>query len=559
LMAQRVADALVEEFHRFSATSAQQQSRRRRVFVQEQLGETENLLQRAQVALSDFRRREGVYSSRELFAAQQAGMLQLDVRREELAADRRMLASLLERVESAEVGGDELDAVLASPVLASSPVVTQLFGQLMEQQMRLDSLRATGAAAINPDVRRYEGLVAATREKLAGAAASHLATLDARIAALDGLKARQRTEIRTLPDLESEEARLAQQVQSLAAAAEQLRAELQRARIAEAVEGGQVQIVDRAALPLEPLGSGRTRKLVFGLILGLMVGGGVAMLRENLNTSIRQKSEMEDSLHLTGLAVIPRVAHGGVGARFRGLLLPGRRTNGRALPTGREMVVAGAEQSAAAEAYRTLRTNLHFSSFEGAIRTIAITSASPDEGKTTTALNLGAAFAQQGRSVALVDADLRKGRLHRVFDLERGPGLVGLLMGEASLDEVVRESGVPGLSVITTDGLPPNPAELLGSRMEGVLAQLRERFDIVVLDTSPVLAASDVSVLGSLVDGVILVVRAGETERGAARAAMEQLRHVEARMLGAVLNDPDAKVPRYGGGYYHYEYYGEKA
>lgn len=560
--AQRVADALVEEFQRHSQATAQQQSRRRRIFVEEQLRETEGLLEDAQLALSGFRRREGMYSSKEMFAAQQAGMLQLDVRREELAADRRMLASLLDALEAdGTAAGGQLDAVLSSPVLASSPVVGSLFTQLMEQQSRLDSLRAAGAATTHPDVRRYGELVYETRDKLAGAARSHLATLDARVAALDGLKERQEADIRMLPGLESEEARLAQQAETLVGAADLLRTELQKARIAEAVEGGQVQIVDRAALPLEPVGAGRTRKLLLGLLLGLMTGAGVAALRENLDTTIRQKTDIERVLGLSPLGVVPRV-HGGSNGEHRMFpRLPGQTHKSNGAPdgrgAGRELVTVHDNRSSGAEAYRTLRTNLLFSQLGEELKTVVVTSAGEAEGKTTVASNLATTFAQQGVRVLVVDADLRKARLHRVFDLEQRPGLTEWVMDEVKVDAAIRETEVERLFVLPSGALPPNPSEILGSKkMRGLMETLREGFELVIFDTPPLMAAGDAAVLGARADGVVLVVRAGETEQGAAREAVRQLETVRARILGVVLNDPDSTAEQYGE-YYHYAYYGD--
>ncbi len=561
VVAQRVADAIAEEFQRYSQESAQQQSRRRRVFIDEQLRETEDLLEDAQLALSSFRRREGMYSSREMFAAQQAGMLQLDVRREELAADRRMLASLLQALadEDASPRGGGLNALLSSPVLASSPIVGSLFAQLVEQQARLDSLRASGAAATNPDVRRYEGMVVDTRDRLAGAATSHLATLDARLSALDGLKDRQEADIRALPELESEEAVLAQQVQTLTGAADLLRTELQKARIAEAVEAGQVQIVDRAALPLEPVGSGRLRKLVFGLLLGLVTGGGIAVARENLNVTIRQKDDLERILGLTALGTVPRLRTG-TGRLSLARLTGGAPGNGHA-PAGavsEELVAIHDNRSASAEAYRTLRTNLLFSELGEELRTVVVTSAGEGEGKTTIASNLATTFAQQGVRVLLVDADLRKSRLHKVFGLERHPGLSDWLRDAAGPKDAIRETGVDKLFVLPSGSIAPHPSELLGgNRMRRLLETLREGFELVIIDTPPLLAAGDAAVLGRRADGVVLVVRAGATEQRAAREAVRQLEMVRARIIGSVLNDPDATAHSYGD-YYHYDYYGEE-
>nr|MBA3403928.1 CpsD/CapB family tyrosine-protein kinase [Gemmatimonadaceae bacterium] len=190
------------------------------------------------------------------------------------------------------------------------------------------------------------------------------------------------------------------------------------------------------------------------------------------------------------------------------------------------------------------------------LRTVVITSASPGEGKTTTAANLAVSFAQQGMRVLLVDCDLRRARLHKLFDLPREPGLTELILGNGDVEQLSRTTDVTGLYVMPAGQLPPNPAELLGSdATRRVLAGLAEAYDMIIIDTPPLLAASDAAILATIADGVIVVLRAGATESAAAQQAMQQLNAVGARIVGAVLNDPDAQVPRYGA-YYRYDYAG---
>jgi capsular exopolysaccharide synthesis family protein len=200
-------------------------------------------------------------------------------------------------------------------------------------------------------------------------------------------------------------------------------------------------------------------------------------------------------------------------------------------------------------------TNLLFS-VTPELKTVVITSAFPGEGKTTTACNLAITFAQQGRRVLLVDADLRRPYLHHMFAIESEPGLADILAGRFKLNEVLRQSGTERLSLLTAGKLPPNPLEFLGSkRMKSLLKFLAARFDTVIIDTPPVLAAADASLLGVDADGVIMVVRAGQTDRDPAQQAVRQLFSVGARVVGAVLNDPDEKVPKYGRYHDYYYYY----
>jgi len=208
-----------------------------------------------------------------------------------------------------------------------------------------------------------------------------------------------------------------------------------------------------------------------------------------------------------------------------------------------------------AEAYRAFRTNVTFvNAEERALKLLCVTSPGPGEGKSTTAANLAITLAQQGTHVLLVDADLRRPVVHRAFNLVQEPGLTDILVGAATLREAARPNVVTNLDVLPAGALPPNPSELLGSAaMHRLLEQLRAEYDMVIFDSPPALAVTDSTVLGASTDGMIIVVRAGETEEAAAQQALEQFRRVHARVAGAVLNGVEAKGDRY----YYYERGGE--
>jgi tyrosine-protein kinase Etk/Wzc len=492
-------------------------------------------------------------------AAQQQVNLDLRMRREELVAKRQVYQGL---VSQARRGG--VEALGASPEVAENPVMAADFQRLSQYKAARDSL-TTGPwrrAATHPDVERLEKLISQTQGRIGSAAQTQSAVLNGQIAAIGGVEARGSAEIQALPRAEEEEVVLVQRAEGISKMYEQLREEHQKARIAEEVEAGQVEVVDLSSAASQ-VPSGRPIKLLLSIVLGLMVGGSGALLLEFMNTSIRRREEIENVLQIPGLAVIPQIAASGGNGASR-LRLPGARGNGKALTRsvggGSEGLVAASQMhSSGAEAYRTLRTNLIFSQAVQTLKTIVVTSASPGEGKTTTAANLAVTFAQQGMQVLLVDCDLRRARLHKMFGIPREPGLTEVMLDQGDAAEVAHKTAVDGLSVLSSGTLPPNPSELLGgARMERVLEELRERFDVIILDSPPLLAASDAAVLGTKTDGVLLVVRAGQTERGAAQQAVQQLANVGARVVGAVLNDPDAKVPQYGG-YYNYEYYGDES
>jgi capsular exopolysaccharide synthesis family protein len=385
---------------------------------------------------------------------------------------------------------------------------------------------------------------------------SQIQSIQARVDALDRLRATGASKISEAPAAEAREQDLVSQVQTIQQMSRQLQDELQRAKMSEAVEGGQVEIVQLATSPGYQLPTGKQRKLFMGGLVGFIIGCVAAILLDGLNASVRKRSDIERLLGIPSLAVIPCLPNA---TRARGPVLRAlpRLASGNGPPRHRhdqDLVTVTDARSPASEAFRTLRTNLMFSQSVSAMRTLVVTSASPHEGKTTTASNLSVSFAQQGLRVLLVDCDLRRSRLHKVFGLPREPGISDFILGYETEDVVTHPTAIAGLYVIPSGKLPPNPAELLGSdAARRVFSTLIEGYDLVVMDTPPLLAASDAAILATIANGVVLVLRAGATEAAAAQQSVQQLQAVGARIVGAVLNDPDTQVPRYGA-YYKYDY-----
>jgi succinoglycan biosynthesis transport protein ExoP len=584
-LAQQIVNHTVQTFQTLNIQAAKEKSRRRRVFLEEQLAQTDSTLGRAQAELAGFRSRQQIASSENKLAAEQNALLALEARRAELETDRNTYASLLKQLRS---GGDEarseaLRALAGSPALGDNPQVTGLYQQLNNYQYRLDSM-TTGqwaAAPTNPDVIALRKLIGTTQDHLTRGVSAHLGSLNSRINALGDLRRRSGQSIQVLPAMVEEEMRLTSRVEALGSVGEQLRQEYQRARIAEAVEAGDVDVVDLADVPYAPLWTSASVKFGIGLFLGLLLGGGLAFLLDALNSSIRRPEDIEAALHIPGLAVIPRLSSGPIVSNRRlGGLVKGAKTPELSGSAAAAIGTVAQPFSIGTEAFRMLRTSLSWTDGADQLKTIVVTSAAPGEGKTLTAANLSTSFAHDGLQVLLVDCDVRRPKLHGLFRVPRSPGLLDLLAppnggsnstvrsltfgagkteGEDPLDHVLRPTPIRGLTLLTCGALPTNASNLLsGVRMRVLLEELKQRFDLVVLDTPPVLATADAGILGSLADGVLLVVRAGQTDRSAAQRAHQQLANMGSRVIGAVLNDPKGEVSQYGDYYYPYEYAAEK-
>jgi polysaccharide biosynthesis transport protein len=304
--------------------------------------------------------------------------------------------------------------------------------------------------------------------------------------------------------------------------------------VAAGIGPNNISIVDPARAPAWPFKPNPRRNVLLALVLGVLGGIGLAFLREYLDDTFKDPDDLERRLHLPVLGLIPRIS------QKRGDL--------------RSIALVGHEnpRSVFAESYRSLRTALEFSTSSGVPRVLTVTSATSGEGKSTTALSLAIQFAQTGRQVLLIDADLREPSLHHALNLDNHFGLTNLLAGDQERTvNIAHPTHIPNLFVIPAGPLPPNPAELLsGAKMLGLLVLAAEKFDQVLLDSPPIMGLADALILGNLCDGALLTVAMGGATRGQVQVACKRLRGARLHLVGTVLNK--FKV-RSGGtyGYYH--------
>lgn len=230
-----------------------------------------------------------------------------------------------------------------------------------------------------------------------------------------------------------------------------------------------------------------------------------------------------------------------------------KQKNDKLLTQKRRLIAHTNPKMPVAEQYRTIRTNIQFSSVDKDIRTLLLTSSGPGEGKSTTAANLAIVYAQQSKKVLLIDADLRKPTAHYSFKLENYAGLTNLLTKQATLESVVKETEIPNLSVLTSGPIPPNPSELLASSyLDELIELMKEKFDLIIFDTPPTLAVTDAQILSNKVDGSILVTSSNKTDKEAAKKAKGLLLNANANILGVILNN--RKIDESS---HYYYYYGE--
>lgn len=311
--------------------------------------------------------------------------------------------------------------------------------------------------------------------------------------------------------------------------------------LTEEMKTGNIRIIDKAEVPQSPVKPKKKRNILLAVIVGLTLGIGTAFFLEYLDNTIKLPEDVKEHLEIPYLGPVPAIT-----------------SNDMPAHVARELVTVHSPKSAASESYRSIRTGILFSSADEAPRTILITSASPSEGKTITVVNLGVAMANAGSRVLILDCDMRRPRIHKIFGLDRKIGVSSILVGTGNDKDAIVPSSVENLDILPVGPIPPNPSEIIGSKkMDLLLNALKKQYDRVLIDSPPISAVTDAVILAQMADSLLLVVRAGETPRQIIQHALAQVRNVNANILGAILNAVSVGRDSYYYYQYYYYYYGD--
>jgi exopolysaccharide transport family protein len=405
-------------------------------------------------------------------------------------------------------------------------------------------------AQLNTQIKEIEAQILAETRKIAGKIrGQYMAALQRETMLHDALE-KQKQEANKLNESAIQYSILKRDLESYRTLYEGLMEKMKEAGVSAGLKSNNFRIVDVARVPTSPIEPNIPRNLAFAFMLGLTSGVGLAFLLEGLDNTVRTTEQAQMISGLPPLGMIP------MGSRTT---REGANPKRLVIATSKEaveLVTQVRPQSQMAESYRALRTSLLLSNLGAPPKVIMITSALPQEGKTTTSINCAVVLAQKGIRVLLIDADLRRPSIHKTLGMGPRSGLSNVLTGSATLQQTITQSPIlPNLSVLPAGTPPPNPAELLASpNMRDVLEELRGQYDHIVVDTPPTLSVTDAVVLSPRADAIVLVIRSGHTTKQALRRSRDILMQVNAKVSGVLLNAVDLSSPDY---YYYYEYQGK--
>ena len=528
------------------------------VWLSGQLDHFKQELEQTENSLHDFKRQNDLPSST---LEDLSKMIRLEMQEYDSALSRtRLRRSELNarHAELAKITSENPDQVPASELLANA-FLGGLRIQYQAATRERAELIAEGKGENHPAVRKADEKLSLAKthllaeiKNIQGAVARDLAIIERQEGGEAGLyeNARKKAVELNLKELEFHRLdRMRAQNEKLYAV---LLEQMKEADLRRMMNTNNIRLVDNAKEPEVPIAPRVATNVGIALLIGLVLGLGLAILREQLDNTLKTPEDVEHRLGVTFLGLLPDIAEEDLPAPANG----SKRRRRRATPSefAPELLVHERPTSGIAEAARSLRTNLMFMNPDHPYRRLLVTSAAPAEGKTTVAVSIAVSLAQGGQRVCIIDCDLRRPRLHRIFDRVGDIGIMNAIMGEATVEEVAKPTVVPNLSCIPCGPIPPNSADVVSSeKFRRLLDEISTKFDRVVLDSPPIVAVTDSAIVSTLVDGVVFVVRAFKTSVNLCRSGLRTLQDVDAPIAGAVLNAVNLNRHEYN--YYHYYYY----
>ncbi len=561
----KMADALADEYVAFTLYGLQEEAKALRRFLEEQLKKVEKELKSAEDSLRAFKERSGIFlldeSAKTLIERLSALQSELAKAETEKQEAEHRLASLRAQLGEKKATFGEYKQTASSPEVSSNPLVRSLKEKLTSLEIQ-KAMLLEKYTELHPEVVAVNREIAKTKEELNKAVANALKSgpsaadpifqnliagiiesetkiqaAEGRINALKQLIKKYEEQMKLLPQKEVELAELTRRVEANRAVYSMLLNKLEETKIAEAQKSTDAKVIEYATTPLSPVRPNKKLNVILGAILGLVLGLGGAFILEYVDVNVKTPEEVEELLGVQVLGSIPYIKSG-------------EETEPRV-----KLVTNLDPKSVTAEAYRSLKVNLRFASTGEPIRTFMVSSAKPEEGKTLTAVNLAITSVLAGERVILVDADMRNPSVHRFLELPKCPGFTNVLKGEETIDEAIKHpEAVKDLSVLTCGSEVNNALEIINSEsFNRLLLELTNRFDTIIFDTAPILLVSDTLAMGDKVKNLLLVVRAGYTERPVLLAAMRAIKRTNINLIGAVVNA--IHVQKHYGYYYPYKYY----
>jgi len=547
-------------------------------FLEEQLVQIENDLKESEEALKDYQRQEGIFGLDETAKILIEQLSTFEATFYTTLADLKISQQTLENQNKLLTEREQM--VIQEAINTTNPFVAQLRQSIAEMEAEKITVMTVQGYDINhPAINELNkriadlktklleesqkitslGLTPEEQSKISADLLNKILISNVEIIALDAkskeykkLVDQYSAKLDRLPTSTLEYARLDRERQVNEKYYILMKTKYQESRITEASKISNIRIVDPAVPPVKPVKPKKKMNMLLGLFLGLGAGIGIAFIRDYIDHSIKSGDDLQ-RLGLTAIAIIPTIDVKSALQKL-GKIYKEKNLNEEILLKSR-LVSHYDPKSAVAEAYRTLRTNIQFMSPDRPIKSLLVTSAGPSDGKSTTVINIAITFASLDKKTLLIDADLRKPVQHKVFEFQRGPGLTHLLIEDLQDEDVIRHTEIPNLDLITCGDIPPNPSELLASqRLKNFMERMKEKYDVILFDTPPVIAVTDATVLSQLTDALLLVVRAGSTDLRVLERSLELLRHVKANLIGAVLNGVNISTG-YDSYYYYYRYY----